>query len=184
MYNQETELKKRAVLRMSNAQSNQLTKECIRTALIYLMNDYSFDKITITAIIKRSGVSRAAFYRNYSSKEEVLREIGDTISDLIAVSLTEEKYQNDRRQWYEDCFTEIGKNAEIFNLFIQAKLPPDFIFHGELGNEADRTAVSAKERYRNIAMQSALKEIIINWFQNGMEETPGEMADLCQELFQ
>lgn len=49
---------------------------------------------------------------------------------------------------------------------------------------ASQSVLPPKERYRNVAMQGAVKEIIINWFQNGMEETPGEMADLCQELFQ
>lgn len=183
MPDQETELKKRAVLRMSNAESNQLTRECICTALIYLMNEYPFDKITITSIIKRSGVSRAAFYRNYASKEEVLKEIGNSISDLIATSLTQEKYRNHPWQWYVDCFAAIKENAEIFNLFIQAKLPPDFIFHANQQAEDGQPELSPKERYRTIAKQSAVKEIIVNWFQNGMEETPEEMADLCQEFF-
>lgn len=183
MPDQETELKKRAVLRMSNAESNQLTRECIRTALIYLMNEYPFDKITITSIIKRSGVSRAAFYRNYASKEEVLKEIGNSISDLIATSLAQEKYRNHPWQWYVDCFAAIKENAEIFNLFIQAKLPPDFIFHADHQTEDGQPELSPKERYRTIAKQSAVKAIIVNWFQNGMEETPEEMADLCQEFF-
>ena len=186
MSGQETELRKRAVLRLSNTESNQLTRECIGTALIYLMNEYPFDKITVTAIIRRSGVSRAAFYRNYSSKEEVLREIGNTICERIAALLTEEKYREDPRQWYEDCFAGIRDNAEIFRLFMQAKLPPDFIFHTDRKkeSEADRHGVPAKEWYRTIALQSAVKEIVINWFENGMKETPDQMAKICQELFQ
>ena len=32
-------------------------------------------KITISELVERAGVSRAAFYRNYSSKEQILEEI-------------------------------------------------------------------------------------------------------------
>ena len=70
----ETELKKRDILRMSNKESNRLTRECLQTALIYLMGQKPFDKISISEIVRRSGVSRTAFYRNYNSKEEVLNE--------------------------------------------------------------------------------------------------------------
>ena len=82
----ETELKKRKVLRLSNEESHRLTRECICTALIFLMDKQPFDKITITSIIERSGVSRAAFYRNYSSKEDVMRDIFSEVAKLLSAS--------------------------------------------------------------------------------------------------
>lgn len=167
-------------LRLSNAESHQFTKECIRTSLIYLMNELPFEKITVTAIINRSGVSRAAFYRNYASKEEVLREIGDDIYHLVASSLTNEKFKTDPLQWYIDSFTEVKKNAAIFQLFIQAKMPPDFIFPIE---EPPRQELSPLEHYRAIAAIHAVKQILISWFQDGMKESPEEMGRICHEIF-
>lgn len=179
----ENELRKRAALRLSNAESNRLTRECIRTALIFLMRDTPFDKITITAIINRSGVSRAAFYRNYSSKEDVLLEIGRRLSEKISKSLTDEKYLHNPHQWYADCFADIKNNSDYFKLFIEAKMPPDFIFHLNSLSEDIRSALSPKEYYKRLALESAVKEIIVAWFKHGMEESPEEMADICMELF-
>lgn len=48
------------------------TKECIADALIYLMREMPFKAITITEIVDYGQVSRASFYRNFNSKEEVL----------------------------------------------------------------------------------------------------------------
>ncbi len=183
MNNQETELKKKEVLRLSNAQSNQLTRECIRTALIYLMNEQSFDKITITSIINRSGISRAGFYRNYSSKEDVLQEIGQLLSDTLVESATNAKYENNPRQWYSDVFTAIQENHAWFQLFIQAKMPPDFIFHSAQKTEQELLKLPPMDRYRKIAMQQAFTTVVIHWFQNGMQESPEEMSDLCCSLF-
>ena len=54
---EETELQKHAVLRLSNEESNKLTRECLRTALIKLMEQKPFDQISIKDIVKKSGVS-------------------------------------------------------------------------------------------------------------------------------
>ena len=67
-----TELEKRDVLRMSNKESNRMTRECLQTALITLMGQKPFEKITISEIVRKSGVSRTAFYCNYDTKEDIL----------------------------------------------------------------------------------------------------------------
>ncbi len=51
---------------------NTLTKECILTALLRLMKEKPYPSISITDITKLAGVSRMAYYRNYSSKDEIL----------------------------------------------------------------------------------------------------------------
>lgn len=52
--------------------THELAKECIYTALLQLMEIKSYESITITDIVKRAGVSRMAYYRNYSSKDDIL----------------------------------------------------------------------------------------------------------------
>ena len=51
---------------------NILTKECILTALLRLMDEKNYNDITITDITNLAGVSRMAYYRNYKSKEDIL----------------------------------------------------------------------------------------------------------------
>ncbi|MDO4170050.1 MAG: TetR/AcrR family transcriptional regulator [Lachnospiraceae bacterium] len=179
----ETELKKREVLRMSNAESKRLTKECIQTALIYLMGQQPFEKITITSIIKRSGVSRAGFYRNYSSKEEVLQDIGSRLYQQLLEASTDEKYKDNPYQLYLDCFRKIEEQADQVRLFIQANLPLDFIFDTVSLLRQTPKDQSTTEHYRQIAIESARREIAISWFQKGMKESPEEMANICVSIF-
>ena len=95
MNDAKSEMEKRDILRLSNFESNKLTKECLQTALIYLMGEKPFEKITITELVKRSGVSRTAFYRNYNSKEEILNEISDELTKMIANAFSKaEKEEN------------------------------------------------------------------------------------------
>lgn len=57
---------------VSNKESNQLTKESIETALLFLMEKKDLQQISISELVRKAGVSRNAFYRNYKSKEEIL----------------------------------------------------------------------------------------------------------------
>ena len=57
---------------------NQIVQESIFTALIQLMQK-EFHNITITEITEKAGVSRMSYYRNYSSKEDILIKYLDRI---------------------------------------------------------------------------------------------------------
>lgn len=179
----EAELKKKSALNMSNVASRQLTRECIQTALLHLMQDTTFEKITVTSIINRSGVSRAGFYRNYSSKEEVLQEIARTAYEGLTAFITNEKYKGNTFQWYLDFFEIAKVNSDLFKLLVQAKVPHEHIFHAESSFQQLFANQTPKERYRSIAIGNALKEVTLDWFSHGTKESPEEMAGIMMELF-
>ena len=49
-------------------------RESITGALLELMKKQEFEDITISDLVNRAGVGRASFYRNYISKEDVLKK--------------------------------------------------------------------------------------------------------------
>lgn len=59
-------------LSQSNKEINQLTRESIETALLFLLEKKEMRQISISELVRKAGVSRNAFYRNYKSKEEIL----------------------------------------------------------------------------------------------------------------
>lgn len=62
-------------------QANARTQRLIIKALIRLMREKQFSDITVTDIVSRAGVARASYYRNFSSKEEVIERAGRIIID-------------------------------------------------------------------------------------------------------
>lgn len=52
--------------------ANLIVRESIETALLQLMDKKPFGEITISEIVKKAGVSRVSYYRNYYFKEDVL----------------------------------------------------------------------------------------------------------------
>ena len=73
------------VLRTNNEESHRETRTCIKEALIVLMHQRHYKDISMTDIIKKSGVSRAGVYKNYKSKDEILLDIyNEPINDVIS----------------------------------------------------------------------------------------------------
>ena len=67
----------------ANQISNKLTKESIQEALLVLLSKKAIEEVRITEIVKKAGISRTAFYNNYTSKEEVLNDIITTFLKSI-----------------------------------------------------------------------------------------------------
>ena len=56
-------------LKRFNQENNAITRESIEISLLQLLEKKDLKKITISELVRRAGVSRAAFYRNYGSKD-------------------------------------------------------------------------------------------------------------------
>ena len=176
---------KNEILKMSNIESNLFTKECICTALLALMATETFDRITVTAIINRAGVSRGGFYRNYKSKEDVLEEICEELFQYILDFITEHDLYENPKKWYEDLFRSITENAGIFQLLIKAQVPRNVVLkfdEGRILQELQKDD-GPMEQYRAAAIGRALTEVVVIWFRNRMQESPEEMAEMLLELF-
>lgn len=55
-----------------NLRTTEFLKECLADALIKLLKEKPIEKITIPEISKLSGVGRTTYFRNFTSKNEML----------------------------------------------------------------------------------------------------------------
>ena len=83
-----------------NEIANNIVRESLTDALFTLMSKKEFNDITITELSKKAGVSRLSFYRNYTSKEEIIV-----------------KYLDDKaNQWWEKQISD-SSGAVILGMF-------------------------------------------------------------------
>ena len=59
---------------MKIEKNNSYVKKQITQALIKLMETNSFEEIKITDIVREAQVGRASFYRNFTNKEDILKQ--------------------------------------------------------------------------------------------------------------
>lgn len=177
-YNLEQRL---ANLKLSNEESNRITKESIQTALINMMANQDFEKISITDLVKKSGVSRAAFYRNYKSKEDVLKDFSINILKLIVSTLKDEALKDNLLEWFKMFFASIKSNRKTIELMFRAKINIyDYMIDSGLVVTKE---YSDLDEYRVAALIAGMIGIATKWYKNNFRESASEMAKLTYELY-
>jgi AcrR family transcriptional regulator len=88
----------------------QLTRECIFTALMILMEKKSFEEISITEITHKAGVSRMSYYRHYKSKDDIIGTYLDELFDEYLNHIVESAIEDPYGRKY--CFVAFLKENE------------------------------------------------------------------------
>ncbi len=181
MSNEKTVSDKLDVLRMSNEEANKITKECIETALIELLKNEDFEKITISNIVKRAGVSRMAYYRNYSSKEDILSSLINEFWNALERTFTPMPTLSqvdtiikifDTLKEYQDIYKVILKASKGDHIL---KSLNEFIFNVAPDD-------SLKSKYSAYMASGLLYNIITEWIKNDFEISSEELAKTCIEF--
>ena len=99
-------------------EANEFVKECITTALLKMLKEQDFSDITITDLVKKAGVSRISFYRNYESKEDVLRK-----HIHLLLKAWGKRYEGvDGTVLIEAIFTHYQENSDLYILLYKRGL--------------------------------------------------------------
>ena len=165
-------------LRLSNEESNKITKEALELAMLNLLENKTIDNITITELVHKAGVSRTAFYRNYETKEGLVFSITKKVFDKICDFVKSNSFLENKTEMYYEFFKAIKENKKYFEIYLNSPLKMRN-FVGETINPSK----NEKEHYKIVAKEGMFYNILVDWFNNGMKEKEIEMAKICNEIF-
>ncbi len=174
-----SEMKKREILRLSNKESNKITRECIESALILLMAEKEYNEITISEIVKRAGVSRTAYYRNYESKDDILNTLLHCLIADVIKAMTQFSYVTEQESYWKTLFVTTKAYAESFCVLLQAGFGHIILEEITKQMTAGLKEENAKDRYDMIFWSGAVYNVLTNWVQGGMKQTEDEMVQIC-----
>jgi Transcriptional regulator len=176
------------VKRYSNSETNRLTREAICTALVLLMKEQSFHKISITDIVKRAGVSRTAYYSNYSSKQEILNDLVGTLifqvdQKLLPYTDQQTGKAKEPKKFIKIMFEVFHEQKEIYKTLYQAQF--NYIILERL-TETMLSQVQDKSDeniYRIYFNAGALYHVFSKWIQSDMSKSIDEMTEICLKIY-
>ena len=168
----------------SKNESNKLAKECIVTALIELMKARDFHSITITDLTNKAGVSRMAYYRNYTSKEDILNKFIDDVGTDVHEQLADIYTDSDVYNYYYALLEQLGSYNDLAITTYKAGLGE--LILSQINKQMALTFPSAgdtpTDHYRHLYLAGAFYNIFIEWLKNGQRESCAEIARLCCTL--
>ncbi len=160
---------------------NQLTREYIITALITLMKTRDYDKISITDITEKAGVSRMAYYRNFSSKDDILDHFMQQVGEKVHARILSCKSDRDMLLYYYTLFCELGKYADVAVNIYRANLGSMILEH-VTKNMQETFPINDGDpytEYRCFYLAGAFFSVFSRWINTGRKETPADLARIC-----
>ena len=157
-------------------------KREIMDAFMKLMAEKMYMEITVTDIIKKAGVARASFYRNFNSINDVIDALIDELSDDLIENVLPNLSGTDKRKWREFLFNHfyqfLRRRKEMEEIRFE-NLP---VLFNRLDNKIEQKesllpAETIKDKYSVIGKMGLINSITRKWMESGAKESPEEMID-------
>lgn len=154
--------------------TNEFLKECMADALIRLLKEKPMDAITISEMTRLANVGRVTYYRNFTSKEDVLTFKINLLLETWWESM-DFADENDSQQIIVTFMELIFSMQNFLNILLQNDLAHLLLncFYDLLGPKtSDSPTMVFKKAYHTYGIFGVISE----WMKNGMKETPQEVA--------
>ena len=172
---------------MAKNESYSVKHEII-DAVMQLMTEKNYMDITVTDIVKKAGVARASFYRNFNSINDLIDVIVDEISDELIGDIFPTLYSSDERKWREFLFNHFYRFTRKQQQM--GKIHPQNlnVLFARMDNkmqqkESNLPAETIRDKYIAIGTVGLINSITKKWMDSGAKETPEEMIDFIMSLF-
>lgn len=163
--------KQKETLKRNNEESNFVTREAVQEALFLLMREKDYEDIRITDIIRKSGISRSAFYRNYKTKDDVLR---DHIGDMNNLAFN--VFSSDVEQNWRQYIRVIRNNRAKLELLISAHR--EWFLLDAFNKLTDYTSGTD---FTTVLPHGYIYNIVMYWVKCGLPGTDEEVVQLIME---
>ena len=169
------------------------TREWTFEALHKLLEIKSFSDIKISEIIDKAGISRATFYRNFSSKEDIVKiKIKNMFIDFhkAMVQYYVLNVPKDETVVISEFFKRIDEEEKLIDTVIKTNLEYLMIegilqiikYYKERFYELVRTNKKTEEYTMDI-IASSCWTLLSRWHKSGKEETPSRLSKIYLGAF-
>src|SRR6266496_2564526 len=169
------------------------TQKLLREALIELIEERGFEALTIGELTSRAMVSRAAFYRNYQDKYDLVEQIFEEAMSALLNAVGELGLEHPPESWVK-FFEHIAEYERLYRALLGSKGGPWFVRKmraslAELVKEqervpaephaADGPAFIFPDTLVPDLISTMLVEAVTWWLEQGRPYTPTEIAMRC-----
>jgi AcrR family transcriptional regulator len=171
------------------------SREWMRAALLALMREKEYSKITIAEITDRAGLSRPTFYLHYKSKDDILIEYFvqalDAIVDEFSENIQKTGVERPGALAMQKLFSEVRKDADILKVVLQyggENLLRQHLYEGfsiYLRDLAHRYRVEVLPEVHEFSahyLAGSTIGMIFPWLQEQIPLTPEQMGEFMGQV--
>src|SRR5579864_7522875 len=167
------------------------TRDTLGDALVALMREKNFEKITVQEVLDRSGVGRSTFYVHYRDKDDLFLSDVEDFFENCSTALTRQGASPKRLLPVKEFFTHVREAREFYAALVRSGKVSDVHtlgrgFFARSIEERLQLAGQKIEPAQRAAQANALAGSFFSlldwWVDKGMKVDPKEMDELFHRM--
>lgn len=166
-------------MNMNNEQKNSYVKKQITAALVGLLKEKSIADISVKELTQKAQVSRVSFYRNYQTKEDILKDEADRL-----IKEWGRRYETNPESSPETLFPSLfdfyREHKEYYTILYQAGMA-SVMLETILNTIQITDEMENLEAYLKSFWAYGIYGWMIEWIKRGMPESGSELLALFKQ---
>ena len=161
---------------MNNEQKNTYVKKQITAALLALLKEKPLSEISISELTSRAEIGRVSFYRNYGSKEDILKEESDRLIGEWG-KLYESNPESAPQTLFPSLFDFYRDHKDFYTTLYEAGMS-SIMMETIVGTIRITPEMQNLEAYMKSFWAYGIYGWMLEWIKRGMQESGKELLML------
>lgn len=166
----------------TNNKRRRDSKEKITKAFVELLQTREIKDITVSDIIKMTGLNRSTFYANYIDIFDLADKTRETLENEFSNLFAEYDYFNERSGALK-MFTHIKENQLFYKTYFKLCYDEKHLVSIYDPRRAEKEHIDSNLKYHIEFFRNGLNAIIKLWLSGGCKESPEEMAQVLKQEY-
>ncbi len=166
-------------MNVKNNKRRRESQEKIEKAFIELLQRREIKEITVSDIIKLTGLNRSTFYANYIDIYDLADKTKEKLEADFSELFADYDYFNERSGALK-MFTHIKENQIFYNTYFKLCYDDKHLISFYDTKRAVKEHIDSNIKYHIEFFRNGLNAVIKMWLADGCRESPEEMAEVLK----
>ena len=169
-------------MNVKNNKRRRESQEKIEKTFIELLQSREIKEITVSDIIKITGLNRSTFYANYIDIFDLADKTREKLENEFSNLFAEYDYFNER-SGVNKMFSHIKENQIFYKTYFKLCYDDKHLISIYDPDRAKKERIDSNIKYHIEFFRNGLNAIIKLWLSNGCKESPEEMAEVLKQEY-
>ena len=166
-------------MNVKNNKRRRESQEKIERAFVELLQSREIKDITVSDIIKMTGLNRSTFYANYIDIFDLADKVREKLENDFGTLFADYDYFNERSGALK-MFTHIKENQLFYKTYFKLCYDEKHLISIYDSKRAEKEQIAQNIKYHIEFFRNGLNAIIKLWLAGGCQESPEEMAEVLK----
>lgn len=169
-------------MNVKNNRRRRESQERIEKAFIELLQIRDIKEITVSDLIKMTGLNRSTFYANYIDIYDLADKTREKLEHEFGTLFADYDYYSEHTGALK-MFTHIKENQLFYKTYFKLCYDDKFLVSVYDLKRAEKEQIGDNLKYHIEFFRNGLNAIIKLWLAGGCQESPEEMAEVLRKEY-